>query len=177
MLTPFVVAREVSRLGASSDLIPWLSFAVIALGLAGCVGGGVLSRRLGSLWVARRALAISGTLCLAYPLLTWAPPGLLLGLLALWGLAVIADSPQFSALAAATAPRDRIGATLAVMNAVGFALTIPAIALTTALWSLQGTWVLWWLLPGPLLGLWAMHGLRELPGQPTGDQETAPRRT
>ncbi|WP_299312129.1 MFS transporter [uncultured Halomonas sp.] len=166
MLTPFVVAREVARLGASSDLIPWLSFTVIALGLAGCVGGGVLSRRLGSLWVARRALAISGTLCLAYPLLPWAPPGLLLGLLALWGLTVIADSPQFSALAAASAPRERVGSTLAVMNAVGFALTIPAIAITTTLWQLQGTWVLWWLLPGPLLGLWAMRGLRELPDTP-----------
>jgi len=177
MLTPFVVAREVSRLGASSDLIPWLSFAVIALGLAGCVGGGVLSRRLGSLWVARRALAISGTLCLAYPLLTWAPPGLLLGLLALWGLAVIADSPQFSALAAASAPRERLGSTLAVMNAVGFALTIPAISLTTALWGLQGSWVLWWLLPGPLLGLWAMRGLCELPIPSTGDEGAGRQRT
>jgi MFS family permease len=169
-LTPFLVAREVARLGAPEAWIPWLSFSVIALGFLGCVGGGVLSRRLGSLWVARRALAASGLVCLAYPLLPWAPPGLLLGLLALWGLAVIADSPQFSALAAASAPRERVGSTLAVMNAVGFALTIPAISLTTALWGLQGSWVLWWLLPGPLLGLWAMRGLRELPIPSTGDE-------
>ncbi len=123
------------------------------------MGGGALSRRHGSLWVARRALAASGLICLAYPLVTWLPPTLLLALLALWGLTVIADSPQFSALAAASAPRERIGATLAVMNAVGFALTIPAISLTTTLWELQGAWVLWWLLPGPVLGLWAMHRL------------------
>lgn len=123
------------------------------------MGGGSLSRRLGSLWVARRALAASGLICLAYPLMTWLPPGLLLSLLALWGLTVIADSPQFSALAAASAPRERVGATLAVMNAVGFALTIPAISLTTALWEVQGVWVLWWLLPGPILGLWALRPL------------------
>ena len=176
-LTPFLVAREVARLGAPEAWIPWLSFAVIALGLAGCVGGGALSRRLGSLWVARRALAASGLVCLAYPLLPWAPPGLLLGLLALWGLAVIADSPQFSALAAASAPRERLGSTLAVMNAVGFALTIPAISLTTALWGLQGSWVLWWLLPGPLLGLWAMRGLCELPIPSTGDEGAGRQRT
>ncbi|MDW7745034.1 MFS transporter [Halomonas sp.] len=161
MLTPFLVAREVQRLGATGDLVPWLSFGVIALGLIGCVGGGALSRRLGSLWVARRALAASGMICLAYPLLPWAPPGLLLVLLGAWGLTVIADSPQFSALAAATAPQARVGSTLAVMNAVGFALTIPAISLTSSLWAAQGPWVLWWLLPGPALGLWALHGLAE----------------
>ncbi|MFO8046190.1 MAG: MFS transporter [Halomonas sp.] len=158
-LAPFLVAREVARLGAQEAWIPWLSFSVIALGLAGCVGGGSLSRRRGSLWVARRALAASGLICLAYPLMTWLPPGLLLGLLAVWGLTVIADSPQFSALAAASAPLDRVGSTLAVMNAVGFALTIPAISLTTALWELQGAWVLWWLLPGPILGLWVLRPL------------------
>ena len=158
-MTPFLVAREVARLGAAEAWIPWLSFLIIALGLAGCVGGGGLSRRLGSLWVARGALATSGVICLAYPLVVWLPPGLLLLLLALWGVTVIADSPQFSALAAASAPRERIGSTLAVMNAVGFALTIPAISLTTALWELQGAWVLWWLLPGPILGLWVLRSL------------------
>lgn len=166
MLTPFLVAREVQRLGAAGDLVPWLSFGVIALGLAGCVGGGAFSRHLGSLWVARRALTTSGLICLAYPLLLWAPPGLLLVLLGAWGLTVIADSPQFSALAAATAPQTRVGSTLAVMNAVGFALTIPAISLTSSLWAAQGPWVLWWLLPGPALGLWALRGLAEKEPRP-----------
>lgn len=172
MLTPFLVMREVERLTAPPGLVSWLSFGIIALGLIGCVGGGSLSRRRGSLWVARRALATSGMICLAYPLLPGAPPELLLGLLGVWGLTVIADSPQFSALAAATAPRERIGSTLAVMNAVGFALTIPAISLTTTLWSLQGTWVLWWLLPGPLLGLLALRGLMELEAHPDADTPT-----
>lgn len=169
MLTPFLVMREVERLMAPTDLVAWLSFGIIALGLAGCVGGGALSRRLGSLWVARWALTASGALCLIYPLLAWAPPGLLLALLFLWGFTVIADSPQFSALAAATAPRERVGSTLAVMNAIGFALTIPAISLTTTLWSLQELWVLWWLLPGPILGLWALRGV-------SGSAEPAPAR-
>lgn len=162
-LTPFLVAREVERLAAPQGLVPWLAFAVIGLGLVGCVAGGRLSRRLGSLWVARRALSVSGLVCLAYPLLTWASPALLLALLALWGLTVIADSPQFSALAAATAPPDRVGSTLAVMNAVGFALTIPAISLTSTLWAAQGPWVAWWLLPGPVLGLLAMRSLAAEP--------------
>lgn len=157
MLMPFLVAREVERLAAPLELVPWLSFSAIALGLVGCVGGGLISRQLGSLWVARRALTASGLICLAYPLLAWAPPEMLLLLLGVWGLTVIADSPQFSALAATTAPRERVGSTLAVMNAVGFALTIPAIWLTTGLWSAEGLWVVWWLLPGPILGLWSLR--------------------
>lgn len=161
MLAPLLISREVLRLEAPATLIPWLSFTVIALGLAGCVGGGWLSRQRGSGWVAHRALVVSGLICLAYPLLAWAPAEWLLVLLALWGVTVIADSPQFSALAAAHAPQELIGSSLAVMNAIGFALTIPAIWVTSSLWEIQGTWVVLWLLPGPILGLWALRGLED----------------
>ncbi|WP_421621477.1 MFS transporter [Alkalilimnicola ehrlichii] len=156
-LVPFLVGREIERLALGPGWLPWLAFAVIALGLPGCVWGGRISRWLSSFNVARLTLAISGTLCLLYPLLGDAPPLFLLALLAVWGLAVIADSPQFSALASATAPRARLGAALAIMNAIGFAMTLPAIALTTHFWSQQELGVMWWLLPGPVLGLLALH--------------------
>ncbi|MCL7929417.1 MFS transporter [Halomonas llamarensis] len=158
-LTPFLVARELTRLGASAGSVSWLSFAVIAVGMPGCVLAGRASRRYGSAHVAFVALAISGVLCVFYPLIGSAPPLFLLALLLLWGFSVIADSAQFSALASAAAPRDRLGSALAMMNAIGFALTIPAIALVTSLWANQGLGVIWWLLPGPVLGLVAMRGL------------------
>ncbi|MEG3765683.1 MFS transporter [Alteromonas sp. 14N.309.X.WAT.G.H12] len=158
-LVPFMVAREMGRLSTQGFSTPLISFFIIALGLIGCIGGGALSRRLGSLFVARLALGASGLICMVYPLVAFLSPPVMLLLLALWGLTVIADSPQFSALAAQTAPRDRIGSTLAMLNAIGFALTIPSIALTTALWQWQGLWVVWWLLPGPVIGLWAMRKL------------------
>ena len=156
---PFLVARELEHLGAASSAQPWVSFAVIALGLPGCVLAGWWSRRVGSAHVAFVALAVSGTLCLVYPLLGSTSPWLLLALLGVWGISVIADSAQFSALASAAAPPERLGAALAMMNAIGFGLTIPSIALVTALWASQGPWVIWWLLPGPVLGLITMRGL------------------
>ncbi|MCA1773710.1 MAG: MFS transporter, partial [Halomonas sp.] len=126
---------------------------------------GRFSRRLGIARVAFIALATSGALCLVYPLIGAAPPLLLIALLLIWGFSVIADSAQFSALASATAPPERLGAALAMMNAIGFGLTIPSIALVTALWSDQGLAVIWWLLPGPILGLMAMRGLNRHPAR------------
>jgi predicted MFS family arabinose efflux permease len=160
-LVPLLIGRELQRLGQSDAWIPWLSFTVIGIGAAGCVGGGRLSRTLGSEWVARRALTVSGAFCLAYPWLGGLPPVLLILLLIVWGIAVVADSPQFSALASATAPRESVGSSLAVMNAVGFGLTLPAIWLTSGLWAELGSGVVWLLIPGPVFGLWSLARYRK----------------
>ncbi|OOG23161.1 MFS transporter [Thioalkalivibrio denitrificans] len=155
-LAPLLVLREITRLDWPVHWLPWLAFGVIAVGGAGCVLGGRISRSTGSLSVARWALGISGSLCLLYPWLGGLPPVLLLCLLLVWGFTVIADSPQFTALASLSAPRDRLGAALALMNAIGFGLTIPSIAVVTRLWPDNELAVLWLMLPGPVLGLWAL---------------------
>lgn len=162
-LVPLLVARELGRLGEGSTLVPWLAFAVIGIGAAGCVGGGWLSRGKGSEWVARRALQVSGAVCVLYPWLSGLSPFVLMALLLIWGLAVVADSPQFSALAAETAPRTSVGSSLAVMNAVGFGLTLPAIWLTSGLWGQLEVWAVLLLVPGPLLGLWSLAKARTGP--------------
>lgn len=153
MLTPLLVTREIARMETSTAFIPWISFCIIAIGLLGCIWGGWLSKRFGSFYVAYFALFTSCIICGIYPLLAWLPGWSLLILLILWGLSVIADSPQFAAMAAANAPQEYVGSSLAVINAIGFALTIPSIWITSFLWQIQGHWVVWWLLPGSILGL------------------------
>jgi hypothetical protein len=91
--------------------------------------------------------------------LTGISPAVAICLLGIWGFAVVADSPQFSALSAANCPPGAIGSALAVQNGIGFSITLVAIQVTAAAWPALGTYVGWALLPGPLLGLIALRPL------------------
>lgn len=151
-LVPVLIAAA----GADSALgvgNAWLSFAIIGIGALGCVLGGRLSRNFGSARVAAVALAISGACCITFPLVAGTAPLLVIAFLLVWGTAVIADSPQFSALSANACPPDLVGGALAIQNAIGFAITLAAIALGTAVFDSLGTRVAWLLVPGPILGL------------------------
>jgi MFS family permease len=136
------------------------SFVVIAVGALGCVGGGLVSLRAGSARVAAAQLAVSGACCIVSPLLLVAPPPLVLAFLVLWGIAVVGDSPQFSALNAANAPRESVGSALTIGNSIGFAITIGSIQLLNSLSdALPVHWLFLLLAPGPVLGLLALRPL------------------
>lgn len=135
---------------------------IVGLGVVGCVGGGHLSLRLGELRVARVALATSGLCCLTSPLWLEAPTPVASAILCLWGMSVIADSPQFSALAARTCPPEYLGTALTVQNGVGFLVTVVAIQGTAQLGGSIGYHDAFLVLAiGPVFGLWALrHGVR-----------------
>ena len=76
----------------------------------------------------------------------------LAGLL-VWGVFVVSDSAQFSALAAKACPRQYVGTGLTLMNSIGFAITIASIEWVTRLYAVLGPQVAWLLAPGPVLGL------------------------
>jgi hypothetical protein len=96
-------------------------------------------------------------MCLVYPSLHGQAYGLAVGGLMVWGFFVVADSPQFSALAAGACSKQDVGGALAFMNSIGFAISIVSIELVLRYWSPHNEYVAWMLLPGPLFGLWAMR--------------------
>ena len=156
-VVPTLVIAAVGETSGSTGLAT-TSFLVIAAGVAGCVLGGIIARRAGGAAVAAAALAGSGLMCLIYPLLPDVGP-ILVAALALWGFLVIADSPQFSDLAARYAPAELTGTGLTVMNSLGFAVSVISIVVLQSLIVSFGAVAVWLLLPGPVLGLLAMRPL------------------
>lgn len=154
-MVPFFIA-DIGQ-GIESNATYFAAALAFLAGGIGCVLGGAVSHRWGSGRVAIIALMGSAGMCLAYPFLHELVYGLAIAGLLVWGFFVVADSPQFSALAAAACSKEDVGGALAFMNSIGFAISIVSIELVTRYWPLHGEYVAWILLPGPLFGLWAMR--------------------
>ena len=140
---------------------PLIAFAVIAVGAIGCVVGGMIAQIRGSKPVAAIALAISGAMCVVFPLLEFAAPEVRMVVLLIWGITVVADSPQFSALSAKACAPEVVGAALAVQNGIGFLITVFAIQFCAWQWPDMGPRTVWLLAPGPVLGLIGLLGTRQ----------------
>ena len=73
------------------------TFAVIAVGFVGALGGGFIADRIGRTTLTMAAMAISAVCCLLAGFVYGAAPPIVLVLCLVWGITVIADSAQFSA--------------------------------------------------------------------------------
>jgi len=152
--------RDAQALGAvMPGSVALISFVCIAAGFLGCVIGGRISLRIDSAYVAAGALLASGLLCLIYPVLSTQWFGLRLLVLFAWGVFVVADSAQFSAVSARSCPPQWVGSALALQNSIGFFISIISITLLLHFVQSLGDRAVWLLLPGPVLGLLGMWPL------------------
>jgi predicted MFS family arabinose efflux permease len=129
-------------------------------GVAGALLGGWAADRWGRPKSAAAALAVSGTCCFLSPLMFKAEDTPMLVFLLIWGAAVIADSGVFSTSLSENVDPRYIGTALTTQTAIGFLLTvvtIQVVPLFAATVGWQYAFVL--LLPGPLIGVLAMHKL------------------
>lgn len=140
-----------------------LAFGSIAIGGVGCVGGGMVADRVGRERVVLWSLLVSGGCALASAAVFGQGLVPALAVILVWGVAVIADSAQFSALVTEVAPAHGIGTALTLQVCVGFLLTMAAIQLMPALMSGLGQrWGFPTLALGPAVGIWAIRRLDRL---------------
>ena len=164
----FLAAHEVARATANSApvdarLAALIGFAVIAVGGAGCIWGGMVADRIGRARLVNRAMAISGSCALligfAFGQSWWVMAPLAL----VWGFFVIADSAQFSVLVTESVEPHAVGTALTLQVSMGFLLTTVTIQLIPPLVGLVGwQWVFPVLAIGPFLGIASIRRLRSV---------------
>src|SRR5215469_6167319 len=138
--------------------------AAIAIGAAGCIWAGRASDRMqdsaDSTRVGQRArvtiiaMAASAACCILAAL-TFHRPLLLVIVSLIWGIAIIADSAQFSAIISEVSDKSYVGTALTLQTA----LAIQTIAFIAGGYGWR--WALASMAVGPVLGIWAMSGLLE----------------
>jgi MFS family permease len=136
------------------------AFLAIALGGLTCAPAGWLADRIGKAQVTIIAMALSGSAAIATALSFGGPVWLTFVLIVIWGIFVIPDSAQFSALVADASPPDLAGSVMTLQTALGFALTAVTVQVTPLLAHAFG-WpaILASLALGPLVGIVAMTRL------------------
>jgi MFS family permease len=161
-----VFLAESLRVAGVTDtrLAPLGTFLVIGAGVIGCYAGGVLGDRWGRTRTTALAMAISGSCAALAGLVFGGAPLLVLTLGVVWGIAVIADSAQFSTMVTELADQAYVGTAVTVQLAIGFSLTVITIWIIPILRDAVGwQWAFLLLAPGPALGVAAMLRLKGRP--------------
>ncbi len=147
------------------------AYAALAIGIGamGCIWAGAASDRLQDqsadqrvsqrAWVTIIAMIVSSICCLVAAAV-FHHPMLLVGLSLIWGIAVIADSAQFSTIISEVSDKSYVGTALTFQVALGFLLTAFAIRAMAGIAAHVGwQWAMASMAVGPILGIWAMAGL------------------
>lgn len=160
---PLILLRY-TEVGQVSNLpISLWSFLIISFGTLGCIWGGYWSKKFSSGWVAFVTLSISACCCVLAYIAIHASTPVFLAFMLLWGMTVVADSPQFSTLNALTAPAEWMGSALTITTSIGFSITIISIQLmNTFVVRYPIEYFLWILAIGPLLGIRESWKLKKL---------------
>ncbi|MEJ2540693.1 MAG: MFS transporter [Gemmatimonadota bacterium] len=154
----FFQLRGDPRAGLLSAL--W-GFGVIAAGGLGAVVAGRWADVWGRERVANGAMLLSGSCSLVLGWLLHAPLWVTGSVALLWGVTIVADSAQFSAVVTEVAPSHAVGTALTLQTMMGFALTGVSMQVAAAVVERTG-WGpgLSLLALGPAFGILSMRRLR-----------------
>lgn len=144
----------------NSRLVDLCAFATIAAGAMGCVAGGLLADQQGRARIVNVSMLVSGICCLLAGFVFGSAFWLVVLLTIIWGVFVVSDSAQFSAMVTEVAPQHAVGTALSIQTSLGFLLTTITIQTVPWLEDLCGwQWAFSILAIGPAFGIWAIRRL------------------
>lgn len=141
-------------------------FAFISIGVAGaagCIIGGYYADRIGRSRLTIIAMSVSAlcSIMIGFTFGNWIWLTLIISFI--WGMAVIADSAQFSAAVTEFSDDEYVGTALTFQMSIGFFITILSINLIAILQKQMGwEWVFILLSIGPILGILSMNRLKHI---------------
>ncbi len=161
---PVFLASSFQITGLASQWASLVAFGVIGSGFLSSIVAGKYADRLGRTTITIVSLLVSGICALLVGRLYGGSPLLLTIICLVWGMAVIADSAQFSACISELCDRSYLGTALTLQTSMGFLLTLVTIRLIPTIERIVGwEWAFALLALGPVIGVWAMTTLRRSP--------------
>jgi MFS family permease len=158
---PAFLLASFAAVGLDAQWASLVAFVVVGFGGVGSLVAGKLADRIGRTTITAASLVISGLLSLFIGLLYGGSPILLTLAALIWGLAIIADSAQYSTSVTELADSSYIGTALTLQTSMGFLLTLVSIRLLPTIQAAVGwQWAFAFLALGPVAGIWAMLTLR-----------------
>ena len=161
---PRFLQEVYSQSNSAGNATLYLSLGTFLIFISGALGnmvGGKISDSIGRTKFNIIMLVISGTCSLIIGFFL-DNPILALLIAILWGLTIVPDSPQYSAMISELSDPAYIGTALAIQTSLGFALTNISIWLLPVLVNLVGwQFGFMFLVIGPLFGIFSLLQLRK----------------
>jgi len=119
-------AASYARTLAEPMALAWskiTTFIAIGAGAFSSAFAGFVADRIGKAEVATIAMSLSGLSALLTALTFGGPVWLTFAIVVVWGMTIVPDSAQFSALVADASPADQASSLMTLQTSLGFALT------------------------------------------------------
>lgn len=145
----------------ADQLAKLTTFFVIGAGALSSIFAGWIADRIGKAELTIVAMAVSGLSAVLFAISFGGSVWLIIAIAMIWGLSVIPDSAQFSALVADYSPPQDVGSLLTFQTALGFALTVFTVQTAPVVAAVIG-WPLLMasLALGPAFGIVSMLKIR-----------------
>ncbi|WP_325098830.1 MFS transporter [Bacillus atrophaeus] len=128
-------------------------FAFLTIGISGAIGsiiGGLYADKIGKARLSMIAMIVSAVSSICITVIV----------AIIWGISVVADSAQFSAMVADFTKSECVGTALTFQMAIGFLMTVFSIYLIPVFEDIVGwKWAFSILAIGPVIGVLAMISL------------------